>query len=96
MEIHGSQGVKYVYFFRKHDFLGCRETKSEFDLGSVKFGISEVDFLPFRVQKKGVIEKGLTFDDLGGACFCLRVKTRPTPILPKAPPREEGRGGTLL
>ena len=81
MEIHGSQGVKNVYFFRKHDFWGCRETKSEFDLGSVKFGISEVDFLPFRVQKKGVIEKGWNFDEKsvlpfygGGGTSKIRAK----------------------
>ena len=42
---------------------------SEFDLGSAFFGISEVDFLPYGVQMKGVIEKGLNFDK---KCFLLR------------------------
>ena len=36
--------------------------RSEFDLGSAFFGISEVGFLPYGVQMKGVIEKGWNFD----------------------------------
>ena len=36
--------------------------KSEFDLGSAFFGISDVDFLPYGVQMKGVIEKEWNFD----------------------------------
>ena len=36
--------------------------KSEIDLGSAFFGISEVGFLPYGVQMKGIIEKGCNFD----------------------------------
>ena len=39
------------------------EKKSELGLGSAIFGISEVQFLPEGVQIKGVIEKGLVFDE---------------------------------
>ena len=42
------------------------DDKSGFDLGSAFFGISEVGFLPYGVQMKGVIEKGWNFDN---KCF---------------------------
>ena len=37
--------------------------KSEFDLGSAFFGISDLGFLPYGVPIKGVIEKGWIFDE---------------------------------
>ena len=37
--------------------------KSGFRLGSAFFGISDLGFLPYGVPIKGVIEKGLIFDD---------------------------------
>ena len=46
-----------------HDFWNDDKKRSEFGLGSAFFGISEVDFLPYGVQIKGVIEKGLIFDE---------------------------------
>ena len=51
------------------DFMGVWENKntrkkrSEFCLGSVFFGISDLGFLPYGVPIKGVIEKGLIFDE---------------------------------
>ena len=41
------------------------EKRLEFGLGSAFFGISEVDFLPYGVQMKGVIENGWNFDKKG-------------------------------
>ena len=49
-------------FLRKGGFLECRQSKSEFDLGSAFFGISEIGFLPYGVQMKGVIEKAWNFN----------------------------------
>ena len=43
-------------------FWNDDKKRSEFDLGSAFFGISEVGFLPYGVQMKGVIEKGWNFD----------------------------------
>ena len=37
--------------------------RSEFDLGSAFFGISDLGFLPYGVQIKGVMEKGWIFDE---------------------------------
>ena len=37
--------------------------KSEFDLGGVFFGISDLGFLPYGVDIKGVIEKRWNFDE---------------------------------
>ena len=47
-----------MWIFEKKRFFGMMIKKSEFDLGSAFFGISEVGFLPYGVQMKGVIEKG--------------------------------------
>ena len=57
------QGGQKYGFFRKSDFLECREKKSEFDLGSAFFGISDLGFLPYGVHIKGVIEKRWNFDE---------------------------------
>ncbi len=46
----------------KNQNYGIMIKKSEFDLGSAFSGISEVAFLPYGVQMKGVIEKGWNFD----------------------------------
>ena len=45
----------------KNVFLGMMIKKSEFDLGSALFGISEVGFLPYGVQMKGVLAKRIEF-----------------------------------
>ena len=42
---------------------GYLKKKSVFRLGSAFFGISDLGFLPYGVPIKGVIEKGLIFDD---------------------------------
>ena len=52
-----------MWIFEKNDFLEHREKRSEFDLGSAFFGISDLGFLPYGVPIKGVIEKGLIFDE---------------------------------
>ena len=48
-------------FVRNSDFLECREKRSEFDLGSAFFGISDLGFLPYGVHIEGVIEKKMDF-----------------------------------
>ena len=56
------QGGQKYGFLRKSDVLECREKKSEVDLGSAFFGISDLGFLPYGLHIKGVIEKRWTFD----------------------------------
>ena len=56
-------GGKNMDFVRKSDFLECREKRSEFDLGSAFFGISDLGFLPYGVHIKGLIEKALIFEE---------------------------------
>ena len=46
-----------MWIFQKKRFLEHREKRSEFDLGSAFFGISDLGFLPYGVHIKGVIEK---------------------------------------
>ena len=46
--------------------LKMMKKRSEFCLGSAFFGISDLGFLPYGVPIKGVIEKGLIFDE---KCF---------------------------
>ena len=46
----------------------CLKKRLEFRPGSAFFGISDLGFLPYGVPIKGVIEKGLIFDEKG---FCL-------------------------
>ena len=50
------QGGRKYGFLRKILF-GMSRKKSDFDLGSAFFGISDLGFLPYGVHIKGVIEK---------------------------------------
>ena len=54
--------INNVDLFRKNDFLNV-EKKLDLGLGSAFFGISDLGFLPYGVPIKGVIEKGLIFDE---------------------------------
>ena len=62
-QIHQPGGSRMWICSIRIDFLECREKRSEFGLGSTFFGISDLDFLPYGVQIKGVIEKGWIFDE---------------------------------
>ena len=50
-------------FLKNSDLLERRNKKSELGLGSAFFVISDLGFLPYGVPIKGVIEKGLNFDE---------------------------------